>query len=163
MHLITTARDMPGQFFPEWKMNWHDNLAYFNQRHRRCLLNWKKMSAILSYWKRMCIHFCGGWLTCQLICITTAIGLSQKRPLWSKAWCCVRLKFCSKLDDWGGKSYRRFGVNRNWQFQGGKSYRWFGGKSYLAIWGVNCLYDLPPPRNHQILCGHMGLFFWHLV
>ena len=51
------------------------------------------------------------------------IGLSQKRPLWSKAWCCVRLKFCSKLDDLGG----------------GKSLLPIWGKSSLPIWGKSSL------------------------
>ena len=44
----------------------------------------------------------------------------------------------------GGKSYRWFGVNRTWRFEG-KSSVWF------------------TPPNHQVRFGHMGLFIWHLV
>ena len=60
------------------------------------------------------------------------------------------------------------GVNHTWRFEGqifpddfggGKIVQTIWGKLYLAIWGVT----IYPPQNHQILCGHMGLFIWHLV
>ena len=61
------------------------------------------------------------------------MGLSQKRLLWSKAWCCVS-EILLKFDDWGGVNrHCRFGVNRPCQFRGG---------------GVNCTDDLP--SNHQV-------------
>ena len=46
----------------------------------------------------------------------------------------------------GGKSYRWFGVNHTWQFEGKSSVRFT---------------PLPPKR--QVQFGHMGLFIWHLV
>ena len=87
------------------------------------------------------------FLTILRAIITIIIGLSQKRPLWSKAWCCVRLKFCSKLDDLRGGVNRTgdLGVNRTWRFEGKSSVRF------------------TPPRNHHVRFGHMGLFIWHLV
>ena len=54
----------------------------------------------------------------------------------------MRLKFCSKLDDLrGGKSYRRFGVNRTWRFEGKLSVRFTPPKNRQSlIWSHGTLY-----------------------
>ena len=96
---------------------------------------------------------------------TVLFGLSQKRPLWSKAWCCVCSKFCSKLDDLGGggKSSRWFalklpstiypksastiwgGVNHTWRFGSNHCCWWFDGKSSVRF--------TPPPKNRTCRFG----------
>ena len=86
------------------------------------------------------------------------IGLSQKRPLWSKAWCCVRSKFCSKFDVWGGVNrHCRFGGKSTLQIWGESSLPILGGVNRHCRFGVNhhCRFDaklsarFTPPRNRQ--------------
>ena len=85
--------------------------------------------ALLYTYMYLCVPMCTP--------IMNLIGLLQKRPLWSKAWCCVS-EILLKIG--------RFG----------------GGKSYLAIWeGKSSVWFTPP--NRQVTFGHMGLFIWHLV
>ena len=71
-----------------------------------------------------------------LFCIELKSDWSFAEKTFVKQSMMLCLKFCLKLDDLRG-----------------------GGKSYLVIWGVNCLYNLPP----QLTFGHMRLFIWHLV
>ena len=73
-------------------------------------------------------------------CVQHVIGLSQKRPLWSKAWCCVS-EILLKIGRFGGgKSYRQFGVNRTWRFEGKTSVRFTPPKSSSHIWSHGTLY-----------------------
>ena len=133
------------------------------------LTNFKKFRDLINDWTPViCLAVSPSNHNTRMFCVF--VGLSQKRPLWSKAWCCV-FEILLKFDAFRGggvNRHCRFGVNRPCRFRRGGvnrhcrfgvnhpcRFRGEGGKSSLQIWGKSSLPIYPQITKyqlHQIIC-----------
>ena len=173
MLCVRTCDQLPTCYRPTGSTDIRFLLAYFN-------------ISITRYWGDLCTcteHMPGGQMqsseetsvssknldfTCFKYWVETSlsvIGLSQKRPLWSKAWCCVfeillkigrlggggksALAICPQIGKYDlcqiGKDDFGEGVKRTWRF-GSKHFWWFNGKSSVRF----------TPPSPEIVLANLG-------